>query len=150
MARNSVALIDKDLAAAIEHLTNRQLRAVATAASRFALDRTRLTNAAIKEALNALELGKLGDSATRAKLESLVKTLDEKQWRLQEIEKQNRTSSKNYIETFQQARAASSLYFALHIDPFVAATNAIYESFHATNDLAGLKAVVLAAIAREK
>jgi hypothetical protein len=43
---------------------------------------------------------------------------------------------------FYQARAASAVACALEDDPLPAAMNAVYEAFHATQDLAGLRDVL--------
>lgn len=142
MIRNSVSLIDKDLAAILEQLPNTQLRSVAIAASRFAIERTRLSDPAIDEGLLALESGKYGDSPARSKLGLLVGTLDENQWHLQEMLEQGQADRNAQMIAFQRARAANSVYSALDPDPFAAATNSIYESYHATNDLVGLRAAV--------
>lgn len=148
MVRNSVSLIDKDLAAMLEQMPNTQLRAVAIAASRFAIERTRLSDPEIDEGLLALESGKYGDSPARSKLGALVGTLDENQWHLQEMLEQGQVDQNTHMAAFQRARAASSLYSALDPEPFAAATNSIYESYHATNDLGGLRAAVSTAIGK--
>lgn len=43
---------------------------------------------------------------------------------------------------FRTARLFNALYFSLDINPLTAATNAIYEVYHATDDLNAIEDIV--------
>jgi len=137
MRPSSLAVLDGDLAAQLEHVPEEQLRAAALAAVRFALARTPLTEPAIAAGLAALDQRRYGDAGgVRPELESLVNEYDQRQWTLQD---EGRGDAPEYFDAFEKARAANTVYYALDPDPWLAATRAIYDAEAATNDLAGLR-----------
>lgn len=149
MVKNSVELIDKELAACLERASSSQLRAAALAACRLALERTGLTDPIVEEGLKALANGNYSDVLLRSKLRSLVDRLDREHWRLKELIEQGRADEPPYPSAFHKARAVNAVYAALDSDAFEAAADSIYEAYHATNDLATLAAVVVAALTRD-
>ena len=149
MVKNSVELIDKELAACLERASSSQLRAAALAACKLALERTGLTDPIVEEGLKALTEGNYGDVLLRSKLGSLVDRLDREHWRLKELIEQGRADEPPYPSAFHQARAANAVYAALDSDAFEAAVDSIYEAYHATGDLVTLATVVETAITQE-
>lgn len=146
MTENRLELVEPDLSAHLLTASVSQRRTVALIACRFALDVTHLNDPTIKEGLDALAMGKYGDTVLRKKLESLVTQLDEIQWDLQDLMDEGRTELSNYLAAFRRARAANSLYLAFSEDALQAATECIYEASAATDELATLKQLVLAAL----
>lgn len=51
-----------------------------------------------------------------------------------------------HLAAFQKARAANAVLAALEADPRAAAFASTYEAYHATNDLPGLRVVILSAL----
>jgi hypothetical protein len=145
---NRLKLIAPELSARLEQATSPQLRAVALAACRFALEHTSLADPTIKEALEALKNARYGDSGLREKLRLFVNSLDQKQWDLQDLMDEGKADQTSYLAAFQRARAANSLYCALDADDFSSATEAIYEANAATNDYTNLVARVLSILDR--
>jgi predicted transcriptional regulator len=142
---NRLELVDPDLSKRLSRMTEMQLRAVALAVSRFAVERTGLSDAIIDRGLAALHEGRYGDPQLRSQLWSLVESLDEIQWDLQDAIDEGRASQDEYEVAFNRARAAHSVYFAQDPDALEAALEATYEANAATDDLAGLRAAVLTA-----
>ena len=143
MIENRLELISPELVSRFKHASNLQLRVCALAACRFALDQTGLTNPIIDEGLNSIEATNYGDSLLRQKVEVLINELDEVQWAIQELLDEGQGDQASYLRAFGQARAAQAIYSALDANPFVAATEAIYEANAATDDLTNLKKVIL-------
>ncbi len=150
MTKKRMELIDKALVVRLERASSSQLRAAALAACRLALERTSLTDPIIEEGLKALTAGDYGDPLLRSKLESLVNALDEIQWDLQDLLEEGRIDRATYEAAFNRARAANAVYAALDSDAFEAAADSIYEAYHATDDLAGLTGVVVAALDQDR
>ncbi len=145
MTENRLESLDPELSARLETASIFQLRAAALAACRFVLKNTNLNHPILDRGLEALELGNYSDDSLSAKLESFVNYLDELQWDLQEKMDEGRTEISTYLAAFHQARAANSVYFALNTDALNAATESIYEAYAATEELATLKELALAA-----
>ncbi|MFB2897465.1 hypothetical protein ACE1CI_31495 [Aerosakkonemataceae cyanobacterium BLCC-F50] len=143
MTENRLELLDRDLSTLLKKASVSQQRNAALIASQFAIERTNLNDPIVSQALKAIELGNFGDESLREKIEALVNQLDEIQWDLQEKMDAGEAELSIYLTTFQQARSANSLYFALDADAFNAATESIYEADAATDDLAALKQKVL-------
>ncbi|MCL1470116.1 hypothetical protein [Argonema antarcticum] len=143
MTENRLELLECYLSTLLEKASVSQQRNAAIVASRFALDRTSLSDPIVEQALKAIELGNFSDDSLREKIESLVNQLDEIQWNLQDKMEEGETDISTYIAAFQQARSANSLYFALDANALIAATESIYEADAATDDLATLKQIIL-------
>ncbi len=149
MVTNGVALFDKELAALLERASAGQQRAAALAAARFALARNAVADPALSEALNALTAGRTTDTRLTERLQALVDSLDQVAWDLQEKEEAgqaDQASRAEYLAAFQKARAANAVLAALNADPFTGACESTYEAYHATNNPAALRAVILAAL----
>ncbi|GEM_PF-1481126 len=143
MTENRLKLLDRDLSALLEKASVSLQRNAAIIASRFAIERTSLSDPIVDRALKAIELGNFSDDSLREKIESLLNQLDEIQWNLQDKMEEGETDISTYLAAFQQARSANSLYFALDDNALIAATESIYEADAATDDLATLKQIIL-------
>lgn len=143
MTENRLELLDRDLSTILEKASVSQQRKATIVASCFAIERTKLSDPIVEQALKAIEIGNLGDESLREKIESLVNQLDEIQWNLQDKMEEVETDMSTYLAAFQQARAANSLYFALDDNALIAANESIYEADAATDDLATLKQLIL-------
>ncbi|MBE9227300.1 hypothetical protein IQ264_17885 [Phormidium sp. LEGE 05292] len=143
MTENRLELLDSDLSTLLKKASVSQQRNAALVASQFAIERTSLNDPIVAQALKAIEIGNYGDESLREKIESLVNQLDEIQWDLQEKMDAGEAELSAYLGAFQQARSATSLYFALDADAFNAATESIYEADAATDDLVTLKQRIL-------
>ena len=146
MSANSVALIDRDLGARLERASVLQQRAAALAAARFALAQTAVADPILSDGLDALAAGATVDSALVERIEAVVDALDQAQWQLQEKREAGKATEAEHRAAFQKARAANAVLAALNADTLAAASDSIYEAYHATNDLAGLRGVVLSTV----
>ncbi|MEG4802252.1 hypothetical protein QUB63_20355 [Microcoleus sp. ARI1-B5] len=143
MTENRLEFIDAEQSELLKQATISELRNAAKVACEFALERTSFSHPIIEEALEALEKSQCGDVSLQNKLQSLVDRLDEIQWDLQEKMGEGSRELSDYLAAFHTARAINSLYFALNADPFVAASEAIYEAHAATDELVTLKQKIL-------
>lgn len=143
MTENRLEFIDAEQSEMLKQATLAEQRNAAKVACKFAIERTSVSYPIIEEGLEALEKGQWGDFSLLNKLQSLVDRLDEIQWDLQEKMGECSIELSDYLAAFHTARAVNSLYFALNADPFVAASEAIYEAHSATDDLVTLKQRIL-------
>jgi hypothetical protein len=123
--------IDPDLPALVDSLSASQLRALAIAACRFALERTGLDNEVVAEGLRALEAREFSNEELRRRLEGLVGNLDEKAWSLMGLIDEGRATEQEYAAAFAPARAANALSAAFDLDARAAAVNTLYEAYTA-------------------
>ncbi|MCC3572677.1 MAG: hypothetical protein JGK30_12435 [Microcoleus sp. PH2017_40_RAT_O_B] len=143
MTENRLEFIDAEQSEMLKQSTISELRNAAKTACQFALERTNFSHPILEEGLEALEKSQCGDVSLQNKLQSLVDRLDEIQWDLQEKMAEGSIELSDYLAAFHTARAVNSLYFALNADPFVAASEAIYEAHAATDELVTLKQKIL-------
>ncbi|MEZ2226359.1 MULTISPECIES: hypothetical protein [unclassified Microcoleus] len=143
MTENRLEIIAPEQSEMLKQATISEQRNAAKAACKFAIERTSLSHPILDEGLEALEKGQCGDVSLQNKLQSLVDRLDEIQWDLQEKMGEGNIKLSDYLAAFHTARAVNSLYFALYADPFVAASEAIYEAHAATDELVTLKQKIL-------
>jgi hypothetical protein len=143
MTENRLEFIDAEQSEMLKQATIAEQRNAAKVACKFAIERTSLSHPILDEGLQALEKDRYGDFSLQNKLQSLVDRLDEIQWDLQEKMGEGSIELSDYLAAFHTARAANSLYFALNADPFVAASEAIYEAYAATDELVTLKQKIL-------
>jgi hypothetical protein len=143
MTENRLEFIDAEQSEMLKQATISELRNAAKTACQFALERTSFSHPILEEGLEALEKSQCGDVSLQNKLQSLVDRLDEIQWDLQEKMAEGSIELSDYLAAFYTARAVNSLYFALNADPFVAASEAIYEAHAATDELVTLKQKIL-------
>ena len=146
MIERRLELIAPDLLAHFRKAPNSQLRAVALAASRFALEHTGLADPLLNEGLEALESARYGDTSLRERVESFIDMLDQIQWNLQDLMDEGKADQTSYLIAFRRARAAHSVYFALDLDAFAAAAESVYEANAATEDFESLNKIILSAL----
>ncbi len=139
-------LLDAELSKQVERASDEQRRRAARAACEYALSRVRLGGELVDEAVRGLDDGQFGASRLLTLTEQLTETLDAEYFDLQEKAHAGQAEEAAFLTAFKKARAANALHFALKRDSLEAAREAIYEANAATDDLAGLKAAVLAAI----
>lgn len=143
MTENRLEFIDAEQSEMLKQATIAEQRNAAKVACKFAIERTSLSHPILDEGLQSLEKDRYGDFSLQNKLLSLVDRLDEIQWELQEKIGECSIELSDYLAAFHTARAVNSLYFALNADPFVAASEAIYEAHAATDELVNLKQKIL-------
>jgi hypothetical protein len=143
MTENRLEFIDAEQSEMLKQATIAEQRNAAKVACKFAIERTSLSHPILDEGLQSLEKDRYGDFSLQNKLLSLVDRLDEIQWELQEKMGEGSIELSDYLAAFHTARAVNSLYFALNADPFVAASEAIYEAHAATDELVNLKQKIL-------
>jgi hypothetical protein len=135
MPQTRLELIAPELPAGLAHLPEPQLRGVALAAATFALEQTGLDDPVLGQALAAVRQDRRDDPGLRGRVESLVDTLDERQFELQEAVDNGEGDKVAQSAAFARARAANAVFYALDPDAFTAATDVLYEAYAATGDL---------------
>jgi hypothetical protein len=143
MTENRLEFIDAEQSEMLKQATIVEQRNAAKVACKFAIECTSLSHPILDEGLQSLDKNRYGDFSLLNKLQSLVDRLDEIQWDLQEKMGEGSIELSDYLAAFHTARAVNSLYFALNADPFVAASEAIYEAQAATDELVTLKQKIL-------
>jgi hypothetical protein len=96
----------------------------------------------IAAAMDIVKTGRYDDVSRREQLDILVERLDAQQWDLQDAVAAGHADEGAYLLAFAQARAAHAVYFALDADPFIAATEAIYEAQAAIDEIDVIRAVI--------
>lgn len=128
-----LATVDPDLLNRLQSLSDEALQKVAALAAREAVARTGLTDPRV---ITALGLdGSEQNAALRWSVEAVAARLDEQAWDIQDRE----GDSAQYFAVFEQARAASAVFFALDPDSRSAAADALYEAQAALGSVEALR-----------
>jgi hypothetical protein len=141
-AWSRLTTIDPSLVAALDAAQPTQRRAASLAAVAFAVTANASTQPILDAALQVLRVGSLADTEILTAVNELVSQLDDHYFSLAELAESGGASQDTVLVAFQQARAANALAFALAGQ----ADEAIYEAFAATNDVAGLRKLVVSAL----
>jgi hypothetical protein len=123
------------------------LRQVAARLAALSIEQSRLSDPRVDQALAALHGQGFGDSSAREALRELAENLDQRQWSLQEAGQGGDPSSASHMLAFRQARAASSVWFALESDPLTATLESAYEA-QAASSVASVRDAILEELAR--
>jgi len=137
---------DEVIKKALEKATPDQLRSIALAVARFACERAELKDPVIELALLELQDRRYDDPYLKKGVERVAEHWDEYAFKMREIEEEKLAPlgitrlpddspfTKAHDMGFFRARAASSVLFAFHEDPFKAAKEGIYEAWHTSSD----------------
>lgn len=128
MRKNSLDLLSRNLANQIAKATDSQKRSICLAVAKRAVRRVQLDNPSIKRALYLLEGGMYRNDLVATTLRQLVDNLDDQYFAAQKLHEADPQENETYLTLFRKARAASAVLFALNEDPFIAATESIYEA----------------------
>jgi hypothetical protein len=139
-------LIDPVLSGRLQQLSARQLRHITYTICTLALERTGVRDPVIAAAMDIVKTGRYDDVSRREQLDILVERLDAQQWDLQDAVAAGHADEGAYLLAFAQARAAHAVYFALDADPFIAATEAIYEAQAAIDEIDVIRAAISTAL----
>lgn len=134
--------VDQNVAARLEVSTESQLRAVAQDICRRVVEKNELDESYIIESLRAIPIGPYGDSPIRQKIQVAFEQLERKSWELSSLLDDDLIDESTYTKAFQRTRAVNALYSALDVDPFTAATTAIYEASYGGLDKAEISNIV--------
>ena len=127
-----------------------QLRRVAGAVSRAAVERTSLSHPLIAEALTHLSTSASPDTQLRGRVQEFAAQLDEQYFQLKQAHEEAEDAGKTnpqVVLAFSRARAASAVAAALDNDARTAAAVAAYEAIAATGDSIYLTAVTESVLA---
>jgi hypothetical protein len=135
-------LVSAELAATVAAGTDAQLRRAILAGARLAAARTHLSDPRADQAMSALADGVTGSPEERGAIQRLTEELDNVAFDLQDQMETGEATHEQYEEAFLRARAASALDFAFEEDTAHAASESLYEAYHAIDDLPALLKVV--------
>jgi len=107
----------------------------------LALERTGVRDPIIDAAMEALKTEQYDDESLHERLGFLVERLDQQQWDMQDAVDAGHADEGAYLHAFACARVAHAVAFALHADPFIAATEALYEAHAALRERDVIQAV---------
>lgn len=138
--------IDPDLFDQLRCASPIQQRAAARAACRFALDYNDLVGPIIDAGWEAMATARYGNSRPRQQLKAFVNQLETIERRVRDCVDNGQASQDQYVAAFRRARAANSIYYALSLNAFEAATESAYEANAATSDTAGLAQAISSAL----
>jgi hypothetical protein len=105
-----------------------------------------MTDERVAAGIAALRVGRFGDPSLLAALRAAADVLDETYFDLQERADDGTAPKEAFMVAFRRARATATVLFALGHNPLVAAREAIYEAYAATDDLESLSNLVRAAL----
>jgi hypothetical protein len=128
-----LAVVAPELAEHLQLAEASSLRSAAVAAASCAVASAGITDPNVHHALDLARRGSL-DGALRSQLRDLAEQLDERYWSLQKAYEDGSASEADYMKAFSDARAVSSVGFALDPDPLTAALEATYEAHAAAAD----------------
>jgi hypothetical protein len=131
-----------DIALRLEGAEFHRLRHVAEAMASLAVAQTGQSDTRLVAAIALMKQSMFGDSPERTRVQLLIEELDEAQWDLQERVDSGTASQEQHLKAFRQARAASTVWFALADDPLEAALESVYEANAAIADLSIVKQAV--------
>jgi hypothetical protein len=140
-------LVSADLAATVAAATDAQQRRAILAAARLAAARTHLSDPRADQAMSALADGVTGSPEERGAVKRLTEELDNVAFDLHDQMDTGEATQEQYDEAFFKARAASALDYAFEEDAARAASESLYEAYHAIDDLPALQEVVEKALA---
>lgn len=126
------------LARQIDGAGDLQLRKLTLAVVRASIERTRLANPIIIQAISRLNASERIDSELRDRVRAIAERLDEKYFALKEPLEEREDGGKTDPEVtlaFSRARAATAVAYALGEDARAAAASATYEAIFATDDV---------------
>lgn len=129
MTRTRLHTIAPDLNAALRSAAVERRRAVSWVVARWAIDRTGLSDRAIDAAFAGVATPDIA---------ALVEDLDRQYFDLQDASETDPDIGPAMLVAFSKARAASAVDFAARGE----AVEAVYEAGQATDDWAGLRALV--------
>lgn len=107
-----------------------QLRHIAFVASEAAVQGTALEDPIVLAGLQKLYTGSV-DLTLRQALQQLVSVLDEAYFDAQDLQEKGQASERRVMEAFFRARAANAVLAGLSDDAQIAASDAVYEAYHA-------------------
>ena len=128
-----LAAMAPELSARLESLEEDHVRRVVSDAVGAAVAHTGLIDPSVREVL--VPGGKEPSSDLRTAVEALAARLDEEAWSIQEHEGE----SARYVAVFEQARAASAVFFSLSSDVRGSADDALYEAQAALGSVESLR-----------
>jgi hypothetical protein len=138
-----LATVAPDLVSRLDSLSDDQLRNVVTVAAREAVTRSGLEEPAVSTALDLIGTGE-PDLTARSAVEVIATRLDERAWDIQELE----GDSRQYLDSFQRARAAWAVFFALDPDRRVSTAESIYEAQAALGSIDELRRLLAPLLTR--
>lgn len=127
MSKLTLDQIAPDLSVLLQRASPSQLRRIAVEVARHAMVLVRLEHPTLEGALREVEGRGVVTAVTRSKLQEIVDALDSRYFDLQEAEGQTSEGTER-AKAFRRARAANTVLFAVHDDPYEAATEGIYEA----------------------
>jgi hypothetical protein len=123
-----------DLAERLRSAGNAGLRAVADKIAAAAVAAMKVSDPRIDAGLHAAAARDWGNTAVRADLEKLTEELDEIAWDIQEQAEEGTATEAEYETAFRRARAVAALCFSLESDAATAASESVYEAWHALDN----------------
>jgi hypothetical protein len=108
----------------------------------FSLNQTGVRNPEVVEALTVIRDEEEPSEALRLRLETLVQSLDDEQWTLQDKVDLSEATKEEHLAAFGRARAVNAVLCALEPDPLTAAAEATYEAIAATDDKVGIRDLI--------
>lgn len=131
---NHLSLIDSNLARRLEATDVDNRRDIAQAVAFTAVEHVNLDDPRIVAAIDALRAGQVGDTQERTTLEALVEELDNSALDAHDRLDEGTGSEAEYDREFSRARAATALWSAFEEDATTAASDSIYEAYHAVGE----------------
>jgi hypothetical protein len=139
MSQPALGQVAPELVNAVRAADNNRRRRATLAACELAVDLNDLRHqTVVVDALRALAEGASGNTSEHAAVNQLVERLDETAWSIQERVEANQVAQEEYLTAFKQARAVAAVAFAFASNSETAALEAMYEAYHATQDVSRL------------
>jgi hypothetical protein len=123
-----------ELAAELRRAPLEKQRVACLAACEYAVAQTKIDYPLVMEALAKMRGGEVITDKHKRELEALIEQLDNEYFILAEASDEGRGSSRDYQEPFSKARAVASVLYAFDLNPYEAASEAIYEADAVTDE----------------
>lgn len=133
MTRTRLGVVSLVFEERLDRMERDRLRTVASEIARRVVEQLHLDDLDVRAALDSKPVPE--NNHVRVNLSRVVERLDEIAWDLQEGIEDGTATQADYQAAFSRARAAHALWFSLDPDPLVAAKEAAYEAYSATDDL---------------
>lgn len=140
MTRTRLGVVSRAVEEQLDRMGLDRLRSLAPEVARRVVEHFQLDDPDVRAALESEPVPEGND--VRVNLSRVVERLDEIAWLLQDCVEAGTATQAEYEAAFKRARAAHALWFSLELDPLVAATEAAYEAYTATDDLSWIEDLV--------
>jgi hypothetical protein len=139
-------VVAPDLLREIEQLSEGRRRELVAAVCHDVISRHGIDDPRVAAAELALSESRYGQSPEKERIVGLVEEADNRAWDFQDMAEAGRVSEEEYEQEFAKARALAAVAEAFDADSLTAASESLYEAYHAVENEAIFRNLVAEAL----